>query len=167
MTTVRLARAFRRLLKFAHTLGAAGFMGGALALIAMAGVARASAGGAGDPPLVGAMAEVAAWIVGPSMMLVVMSGLLSVAVTPAFHDVGWVWLKAGTGVLVLEGGLHVLGPLAEAAKPGAGALARAPDPASVTRLFTAEVNTLWVLLAVSAANVALGVWRPRLSLFAD
>ncbi len=158
MTTVRLARAFRRLLKFAHTLGAAGFMGGAVALIAMAIGVRAPVGAAGELLLLSAMAKVAAWIIGPSMILVVVSGLLAMAVNPAFHDVGWVWLKAATGILVLEGGLHVLGPLGEAAKRG-------PDPSSAMRLFTAEIGTLWVLLAVSAANIALGVWRPRLLTF--
>ena len=158
MTTVRLARAFRRLLKFAHTLGAAGFMGGAVALIVVAVGVRAPVAGAGELLLVGAMAKVAAWIIGPSMILVVVSGLLAMAVNPAFHDVGWIWLKAATGVLVLEGGLHALGPLEEAAKRGL-------DPSGAMGLFAAEIGTLWVLLAVSAANVALGVWRPRLLSF--
>ena len=104
------------------------------------------------------MAKVAAWIIGPSMILVVVSGLLAMAVNPAFHDVGWVWLKAATGILVLEGGLHVLGPLGEATKGSLG-------PSSAMGLFTAEIGTLWVLLAVSAANIALGVWRPRILTF--
>jgi hypothetical protein len=42
-------------------------------------------------------------------------------------------------------------------------LAGRPDPASLATLLTAESDTLWVLLAVSVANVALGVWRPRFS----
>ncbi len=153
--------ALRRFLKFLHTLGAAGFMGAMAAMAVVVILAPTSAGAAGFVPLLGAMAKIAAWIIGPSMVLTVISGLLSMAATAAFMDAGWVWAKAATGILVLEGGLHVLGPIQEEAKRGAGALAASADPAGVQRLFTSELDTLGVLLAVSVANIVLGVWRPR------
>jgi uncharacterized membrane protein len=153
----------RRLLKFLHTLGAAGFMGALAALAVVAILAPTSSGAAGYAPFIAVMAKIAAWLIGPSMVLTVISGLLSMAATPAFHDVGWVWAKAATGVLILEGGLHVMGPIQEEAKLNATALAAGADAAGVARLLTSEVNTVWVLLAVSAANIALGVWRPRFS----
>lgn len=109
-----------------------------------------------------AMAKIAAWVVLPSMVLTVIAGLLAIAVFPPCHDAGWVWLKAATGILILEGGLHVAGPIQEEAKRGAAALAAGLDPVAMARMFTSERNTLWVLIAVSAANIALGVWRPRL-----
>ncbi len=152
----------RRFLKFLHTVGAAGLTGAIAALAIVLMLAPASIGAAGYVPVMVAMAKTAAWIIGPSMVLTVVSGLLAMAVTPVFYDAGWVWIKAGTGLLVLEGGLHVLGPLQEEAKRGAGALSSRLDPAGVAQLFTAESNTLWVLLGVSIANIALGVWRPRL-----
>jgi hypothetical protein len=34
--------------------------------------------------------------------------------------------------------------------------------AVLTQSFGAERNTLWLLLAIGAANVVLGVWRLRL-----
>ena len=111
--------------------------------------------------LMSAMAKIAAWIIMPSMVLTIVAGLLSIAVTSGFQDAGWVWIKAATGILLLEGGLHVMQPIQDEAKRGLGALAGGLDPAAMARLFTAERNTLWVLLAVSAANIALGVWRPR------
>jgi uncharacterized membrane protein len=151
--------AVRRLLKFLHTLGAAGLMGGMAALGVVFMFAPASMATVGVVPLIDAMAKIAAWVVAPSMVLTVIAGLLSIAVTPGFHEAGWVWAKAATGILVLEGVLHVLGPIQEEAKRGAGALAAGAD---LSRLIAAEGNTLWVLLAVSAANIALGVWRPRL-----
>ena len=153
----------RRLLKFLHTLGAAGFMGGMAALVVGMILAPRSAGAAGYVPLMAVMAKIAAWIVVPSMLLTVLAGLLAIAAHPGFHDAGWAWVKAATGILVIEGGLHVLGPLQDEAKRGATALAGGPAPTGVASLLTAESNTLWVLLAVSAANIALGVWRPRLS----
>lgn len=161
MNAVALTKALRRIVKVLHTLGAAGFMGGMGALVVMVLLAPASIGTPGYAPMIGAMAKIAAWVVAPSMILTVISGLLAMAVNPAFYDVAWVWAKAATGILILEGGLHVLGPIQEEAKRGSGAAA-ASDPGSVTTMLTAEGNTLWVLLAVSAANVVLGVWRPRL-----
>lgn len=158
-------QALRRLLKFLHTVGAVGLMGGMAALMVLVLLAPASIGAAGPPPLVDAMAKVAAWIIGPSMVLTVISGLLAMAVTPGFQEAGWVWVKAATGVLVFEGGLHVLGPLQEEAKRGAVALAGGSGAVDAARLLAAEANTLWLLLAVSAANIALGIWRPRLPQF--
>ncbi len=151
----------RRLLKFLHTVGAVGLMGGMAVVAVVLLVASPSIGPAAYGFLMDALAKVAAWVILPSMTVTVVAGLLSVAVTPGFHDAGWVWAKAATGILIFEGALHVVGPLQEEAKRGAGAIAAAIDPASVARLFTSERNTLWVLIAVSAANIALGVWRPR------
>jgi hypothetical protein len=157
----------RRLLKFLHTAGAAGMMGAMAALAVIVILGTTAIGTAGSVPLIAAMAKVTAWVVGPSILLTIISGLLSMALVPAFQYAGWVWAKAATGILLLEGGLHVTGPIQEAAKRGASVLARGTDPATMARLLTSEFNTLWLLLAVSAANIALGVWRPRLSKIPD
>ena len=137
-------------------------MGGMAALAVLIFLAPGSPG-AGQIGLIRALAEIAGRLVGPAMVLTVISGLLAMAVNPAFYDLGWVWLKAASGILILEGGLHILGPLQEEAKRAVTALTKGPDPASLAQLFKAESDTLWVLLAVSAANIALAVWRPRLS----
>ena len=136
-------------------------MGAVAALAAILFLTPASIGTAGYGPVLLAMANIAAWIIGPSMVLIVLSGLGSMAITPGFQDAGWVWAKAATGILLLEGGLHVMGPLQEEAKRAASALASSADPALATRLIDAEGGTLWLLLAVSVFNIALGVWRPR------
>jgi uncharacterized membrane protein len=155
---VRLA--LRRGLKILHTLGAAGFMGGLGSLLVVLVLAPGSAGGAGYGPLVAALAQVAQWVVGPAMVVTVVSGLLAMAANPAFYEAGWVWVKLATGILVLEGGLHVLGPFQEEAGR-AVALGAAAGPEGLRRLAAAEAGTMEVLLAVSAANIVLGVWRPR------
>ncbi len=151
----------RRLLKFFHTLAAAGMTGAMAALAVVVILAPASINTAGYIPIMVAMAKVAAWIIEPSIVLTVVTGLLAMAINAAYQDAGWVWAKAATGILILEGGLHVLGPIQDEAKRGAGALASGPDPASVASLLTAEGNTLLLLIAVAVANIALGVWRPR------
>jgi hypothetical protein len=95
-------------------------------------------------------------------VLTVISGLLAMWATPAFQDAGWVWVKAATGILILLAGLHVIGPIQEEAKRHASAIASGANAESTARMLDAEVATLWVLIAVSLANIALGVWRPRL-----
>lgn len=52
-----------------------------------------------------APAMVATWLLPPSMAGVILSGLLSIAVTPAFHDVGRVRVKLAFGIVVFEGTL--------------------------------------------------------------
>jgi uncharacterized membrane protein len=151
----------RRLLKFLHTVGAAGLMGAVAALAVVLILVETSAGTAGYGPMVGAMSKIAAWIIGPSILLTVATGLLAMVAHPPFQDAGWVWAKAATGLLVLLSGVHIMGPIQAEAKRAGRALADGADPAAAAHLFEAEVNTLWVLLAVSVANIALGVWRPR------
>jgi uncharacterized membrane protein len=151
----------RRLLKFLHTLAASGLTGAIAALAVVMILAPASTSAPGYLPIMVSMAKIAAWSSCPSMVLTIITGLLSIAATPGFQDAGWVWAKAATGILILEGGLHVLGPIQDEAKRGADALASGPDAGGAASLLTSEVNTLWVLLAVSIANIALGVWRPR------
>lgn len=147
----------RRLLKFLHTVGAAGLTGSAAAMAIV--LMLIPMGGAGDPMLAG-MAKIAAWVLGPSMLITVIAGLLAMAANPAYLDVGWVWAKLATGILIIEGSLHILGPLDAAAKRSVEAVA-ASDAAGAARLFSSEANTLWIIFGVSIANIALGVWRPR------
>jgi uncharacterized membrane protein len=157
----------RRLFKFLHTMGAAGLMGAVAALAVVLILAPESLNTAGYVPVMAAMAKIAAWVIGPSMVLTIVTGLLAMVVNRAFQDAGWVWVKLATGLLILQASAHLLGAIQEEAKRSADALAGGADPASAARLFAAEANTLWVLLAVSAANVVLGVWRPRFRIAPD
>ncbi len=138
-------------------------MGAMACLLVMLSFARPPTTSAGYA-VVGAMGDIATWIFLPSLTLSLIAGLLAIAVNAAYHDAGWAWLKAGTGILIFEGGfLSVVGPMQAQAKLSAGALATHLDPAAIAKGFVAERNTLWLLFAVATANVALGVWRPRLT----
>ena len=114
------------------------------------------------------MAAIATWIFFPALALTLIAGLLAIAVYPSFHNAGWAWAKLASGVLIFEGGLvSVLDPLQEEAKRAAKALAAQADPATIAAAYGAERNALWLLLAVSTANVMFGIWRPRLMRMAD
>jgi uncharacterized membrane protein len=156
--TMRLA------LRFFHIIGAIGLMGALASLIVLVRFAPPPSSVAGYASIYGAMAEISTWIFFPSLALTLIAGLLAIAVTPAFHNAGWVGAKLATGILIFEGGLiNVQGPIQEEAKRSANALAGAPDPAMIAGLHGVGQTSLWVLLAVATANVVLGVWRPRFS----
>lgn len=152
----------RRLLKFLHTMGSIGLMGAMAALLVLFAVAPPPSSLAGYALIRGAMGAVATWIFLPSLALVLVAGLLAMALHPVYRVAGWAWLKLATGVLMFEGGfVYIQGPMQREAAMSAAALAGKLDPAALAVTLGPERNTLWVLLAVATANVALGIWRPR------
>jgi len=149
-------------------MGAVGLMGAIASLIVLMGFAPPPTSLLDYAVMNGAMAAIATWIFFPSLAVTLIAGLLAIAVNPSFHNAGWAWAKLASGVLIFEGGLvSVLGPIQEAAKQSARALAGQLDPATITGAYGAERNALWMLLAVTTANVVFGIWRPRLMRIAD
>jgi hypothetical protein len=109
-----------------------------------------------------AIAAIATWVFFPSFALTLVAGMLAVAANRAFHDAGWAWVKLASGILVFAGSFQILASMQDEAKQSAGALAGQLDLGPITGSF-GEQSALWVLLAVSTANVVLGIWRPRLT----
>ena len=158
----------RRLLKFLHTMGAIGLMGAMAALLVMMMVSPPPSNLAGYALIRGAMAAVAKFVFFPSLGVTLLAGLMAIAFTRAYHNAGWAWAKLLTGILIFEGGfVYVEGPMVQDAERAADALAGKLDPATLAASMGAERGTLWVLLAVATANVALGVWRPKLTNIPD
>lgn len=153
----------RRLMKFLHTMGAIGLMGAMASLIVLLGLAPPPSSLAGYALMRGAMAAVSTWIFLPSLALMLVAGLLAVALNRAFQQAGWAWVKLATGILMFEYGfVGVQGPMQREAERSAQALVGRVDPATLAESLGAERGTLWVLLAISTANVVLGIWRPRI-----
>ena len=153
-----------KLLKFLHTFGAIGLMGAMASLLVLLAAVPPPSALAEYALLRGAMGAIATWIFLPSLGLTLIAGLLAIAVNRGFHNAGWAWVKAATGILVFESGfVGVLGPMQREAERSAKALAGQIDPTTLAASLGAERRTLWILLAVAGANVVLGIWRPRLS----
>ena len=151
----------RRLLKFLHSVGAIGLMGGMACLLVLHEFMPAPDALAEYARLRAAMGGIATWILFPSLALALVAGLLAIAANPAFHNAGWAWAKLATGVLVFEWSLvAIIGPIQEEAELSAHALATRADVLLGASL-ASERGSLWVMLAVMTANVVLGVWRPR------
>lgn len=152
-------RAWLRLgAKTVHDLASIAFGGALAACLVINGMA--------DPAVTGdflaarqLQAAIAKSILVPSMGVVVVSGLVALAGTWAYMEAGWAWLKALLGIGVFEATLMVVGSASRQAEM-AQAVAAA-DAATVQALLRSERFTLWLLLALSAVNVVLAVWRPK------
>jgi O-antigen/teichoic acid export membrane protein len=153
----------RRLLKFLHTMGALGMTGSMAALAVMLVMAPPPSALAEYAAFRSAMAAIANWLFMPSLGVTLIAGLLALAASPVFHNAGWAWLKAVSGVLLFESGfVGLVGPMQREAEFSAQALNGAFDAASLGTTLHAEKMTIYILLAIATANVVLGVWRPIL-----
>jgi hypothetical protein len=155
----------RRLIKFLHTMGTVGLMGALAALLVLlSDLPDPTTSLAEYSSLRAAMGGIGKWLLVPSLGLVLASGLLSMAVTRAFHSAGWVLAKLALGVLMFKGVLlSVEGPVQKESLLSAQALAGQLDPASLGTVMHNEWAAVWVVLLIATANVVLGVWRPKFS----
>lgn len=146
--------------KALHDLAAIAF-GGALAACLVINLQSAPAAAEGFLAGRQLFAAIAKFILLPSMAVVVLSGLLALASTRAYMDAGWAWLKALLGLSVFEATLVVVGSAGRQAEVTAASAAG--DLTTLQSLLRSERITLWLLLALCAANVLLAVWRPKMS----
>jgi uncharacterized membrane protein len=149
-------------MKFLHTIGSIGLMGAMASLLVLLHFLPHPTALEEYVRLRGAMNGIAQWIFLPSLLITLVAGLLAMAFNQAYQNAGWALVKLATGILFFEYGfLAVQGPMQHEAELSAKALAGKADAALLGAKLNAERNSLWVLLALAAVNVALGVWRPR------
>ena len=152
----------KRTMKFLHSLGGMGLVGALVATILLLTITPEPASLEEYAQMRKSIGLIAERMLLPSLGLVLLSGLLSMAVHPPFHNAGWAWMKLGLGVIMFEGTLlSVQGPAERAAIESQRALAGEVDPVVLANLVQGEWGSLWVILAVAVANVALAIWRPR------
>lgn len=153
----------RKFVKILHTLASMGFGGALAALIVLHLLLPEPADLQRFAALRIAQGAIAQWILLPSMAGVLLSGVLSMAITPGFHNAGWAWAKLGTGIIVFEGTLaFVQAPMERAADRARQALSGELSVAELGTSLPNEWGPFWVILAVAVLNVVLGVWRPRI-----
>lgn len=155
-------------MKFMHTMGAIGLMGSMACLLVLLSVTPPPSSLSQYALMRGAMSNIATWIFLPSLALTLVAGLLAIAVNRGYHNAGWAWVKLASGILIFEWGFAaVQGPMQQEAELSAQALAGGTDAVTLAASLGAEMNSLWVLLAVATANVVFGIWRPRLTRLPD
>jgi len=151
----------RKILKFLHEIGAVGVMGSLAACIVL--VATAPRHSLVEYAAVRqGIAAITQWLLVPSLGIVLVSGLLAIAFNDAYINAGWAWLKALLGISTFEGTLLTVSASArQAAELSALAASGQGDPAQLAEVLRTEWGGLWIILAVSVANIVLAVWRPR------
>ena len=151
----------RRMLKILHTTASGGLIGGIFAYMVLLTVATPETP-ATYADLREAVALLSNWVLLPSLGIALVSGLLSMVVHKPFIDKGWVWFKAALGILMFKGVLTIVSAKANYAASIAQKMAAGTAPTDALDVALAyEWATLGAVLAISVANVVLGVWRPR------
>ena len=154
----------RRILKLLHLFGSIGLAGGLGAYMIMLWAGPGPESVLEHAALRQSLAMLSKWLIVPSLLAVVLSGVLSMAVHHPFQDKGWVWAKLLSGLLIFESSLATIdGPARRAAEIAERARLGEIDAAIMAMLINDRWGAWWVLLALFAANVVLGVWRPRFS----
>ena len=149
-------------MKFLHTLSTIGFAGGLSAYMLALSSAPEITSVAEYSALRSSLAAISTWLIVPSMVVVLASGLLAMAVHRPYHNAIWAWTKAASGILIFEETLRAIdAPTQAAAQAAAKTLHGEIDISALPGLIHDEWASWWMILALSAANVALAIWRPR------
>jgi len=150
----------RKSLKILHSLAAAGLVGGLGCYLAILFLLQAPTTGTMGLRL--GLQTVGDYLLVPSLAVALVSGLLSMAIHKPFQDKGWVWLKAAMGLLMFKGVLTLVAASRDQAALSAKAQSAMPPSAVSGGPAGHEWGLVWVLLAISIANVIVAIWRPLL-----
>lgn len=152
----------RRLLKFLHTVTGLGMLGGLAAYIMVLMAAPDITNIEQHVALRESLAFVSNWLIMPSMLLVLVTGLLAMAASNVYMSAPWVWAKALSGVLVFEATLASIDAPADRARAAVlEAAAGNIDAQRLSELVHDEFVAWWILFGLGVANIAIGVWRPK------
>jgi hypothetical protein len=152
----------QKVLKILHEVGAVGVMGAFAACLVLEFKGPAQ-------PLIAyaavrqAIAAITQWLLLPSLVIVLLSGLLAIAASGVYQNAAWVWVKASLGLGVFEGTLVTIDASARrAAELASLAASGQGDAVQLAQVLRTERGGLWLLLALSLVNIVLAVWRPQL-----
>lgn len=154
----------KRFMKLLHSLSSIGLTGGLATymLVLWAGPDISSL--AEYSAMRQSLAMVAKWLLVPSMLVVLVSGLWAMAIHYPYHEAPWVWLKALSGILIFEATLASIdAPAQGAAEAALAAVNGEIDSAQLAKLVRDEWGAWWMILALNVANIVLATWRPRFS----
>ena len=152
----------RKALKFLHSLASCGLLGALLGYMILLAV------GPQDTPnayadLRQSINALCTYLLLPSLAVALVTGLLAMVVHQPFQSFRWVWVKALLGLAMFEATLAVIGAKADSAAKLSIRIAEGEIAAdALAKVLAYEWHSLGILVALSLANIVLGVWRPSL-----
>ncbi|MEQ1612131.1 MAG: hypothetical protein ABL904_05215 [Hyphomicrobiaceae bacterium] len=100
----------------------------------------------------------------PSLAVALVTGLFSMMVHRPFQDTRWAWFKAVLGLSMFEATLGIIQSKATTAAVESAKIATGEtEPVALADALANEWGALTAIMALSIAQVGLGVWRPRLA----
>ncbi len=152
----------RKFVKFLHTIASCGLVGALFGYIVVLMFAPQ-----GTPQSYAEMRQtisaISSYILLPSLGVGLVSGLIAMMVHRPFQEMRWVWAKAILGLSMFEATLAIIQAKANSAAEEATKIASgAGDAQALATIIANEWMTLYVILALAAAQIGLGIWRPRL-----
>ena len=149
----------RKTLKFLHTCASSGLIGALLGyIIVLLYAPHDTAARYADMRLT--ISAICNYLLLPSLGVALVTGLLSMAVHRPFQEMRWAWIKALLGLSMFESTLAIIQSKANYAATVSAQIAKGEAEASVlTSSLTTEWTSLGAILALSIANIVLGVWR--------
>jgi len=153
---------WRNLLKLLHFASLAGLGGGIVVILVLLDTIDATSPSA-VAGMHAAIALICSGLVVPSLVVLLLTGMLLVVARPQLINARWVWAKAFVGVIVAATILAGFQPLVNALASMAvtGALGDAP-PGPLADTVETERWAAYLVLANVVAAMLIAVWRPRL-----
>ena len=154
----------RKTLKFFHTLASCGLIGALLGymLVLVYTPHDTPAKFAGMRQTIGVLCN---YLLLPSLAVALITGLLSMAVHRPFQEKRWAWIKALLGLSMFEATLGIIQSKANYAAIVAAKIASGEAGAgALGSTLSSEWSSLGAIMALSIANIVLGVWRPALKM---
>ncbi len=152
----------RKALKFLHTLGSCGLIGALAAYVVLMlyGPADTPAAYADTRQSISVLFD---YILFPSLGIVLVSGVLSMASHHPFHEMRWVWLKALLGLGMFEGTLGLIGKVHDNTEIAVEIAAGTASADILDGLLRSEWYAVGFITLLAVLNIVLGVWRPLLA----
>ncbi len=150
-----------RLIKLLHELGSMGSLGSVVVCLLLLGRPGAQAHQSIEASSA-AVWVVVHWVLLPSFIATILSGLLALVASPPYMESGWAWLKALLSLSLFEASLMLSGTAQDIALLSRQADLGTEAARQLVQTVRTETGVLWVLLCVCVVNVVFGIWRPRL-----
>lgn len=152
----------RKAIKIFHSLASCGLVGGLAAyMIVLVWAPQVTPAQYADMRQV--IAAISNYILVPSLGVALVTGLVAMMVQRAFQGMRWVWVKAVLGLAMFEATLAVIQGKANEGLALAQKVAAGTEAAETLKVaLSSEWTSLYAIMALSLAQVILGVWRPAL-----